>query len=228
MEHENSTNTRREVSATRAAEVLTDWRQRRFLEAFIPGPKSMGEAANELQVKLNALHYRVAQLIEVGLLEVKGSVKRKGRAIKLYGPTAKEFFVPFAATPHATMVDMLRRLGALDEFLEQAVAVLSSESERWGVLVSENSTVRGSRLIVKMTPLDARGAPVPRSREALLALSTPAVWSGEARLTLDFETAKELQRELAALSERFQRRQHVNGQPYHIVLGMTPVTGVGP
>jgi hypothetical protein len=225
MEPTNSTSSWLEVSDTRAAEVLTDWRRRRYLEAFVPGPRGMSEAAEGLGVKLNALHYRVAQLIDLKLLEVKGSARRGGRAVKLYGPAAATFFVPFAATPHATMVDMLRRLGALDVFLEHAVAVLTAESERWGVLVSETDAEEGQHLGVKLAPLDAQGAPAPRAREALLASTAPAVWSGETHLTLDFGTAKALQRELAELTERFLSKQCAGGQAYHVVLGLTPIPG---
>lgn len=225
MEYEKSSNSRKVVNP-KAAELLTDWRQRRFLEPFIPGPTSMSEAAEALGVKLNAMHYRVGQLLELGLLEVVGSVKRKGRAVKLYGPTAEEFFVPFAATPHATVEEMIRRLSALDEFLTHAVATLTSQDENWGVLVSQNIVKKEPRLLVKLAPLDPQGVPAPRPRAALLASSTPAVWSGELLLKLDMETAKALQRELADLTERFEQRQRAGGQPYYIVLGMTPITAV--
>lgn len=226
MECEKSSGTRQKVVSSKAAELLTDWRQRRFLEPFVPGPTSMSEAADVLGVKLNALHYRVGQLIELGLLEVVSSVKRKGRAVKLYGPTAKEFFVPFASTPHATVEDMVRRLSALDEFLTHAVATLISQAENWGVLVSQNISEKEPRLLVKLAPLDAHGTPAPRLRRTLLASSTPAVWSGEVLVKLDTETAKALQRELADLTERFEQRQRAGGQPYYVVLGMTPITEV--
>jgi DNA-binding Lrp family transcriptional regulator len=223
MEYEKSSNSRKVINP-KAAELLTDWRQRRFLEAFIPGPTSMSDAAEALGVKLNTMHYRVGQLLDLGLLEVVGLVKRKGRAVKLYGPTAGEFFVPFAATPHATVEDMIRRLSALDEFLTHAVATLTSQAENWGVLVSQNMVEKEPRLLVKLTPLDLQGVPAPRPRKTLLASSTPAVWSGEMLVKLDAETAKALQRELANLSERFEQRQTVGGRLYYIVLGMTPIT----
>lgn len=226
MEPEKSSGSRQKVVNSRAAELLTDWRQRRFLEPFIPGPTSMSEAAEVLGVKLNAMHYRVGRLLDLGLLEVVGSVKRKGRAVKLYGPTAEEFFVPFAVTPHATIEDMIRRLSALDEFLTHAVATLTAQAESWGVLVSQNISEKDPRLLVKLAPLDAQGVPAPRPRTTLLASSTPAVWSGEVLVKLDMDTAKALQRELADLTERFERRQSESEQPYYVVLGMTPIAEV--
>lgn len=234
MKPEHSTNSRRtgskhtdsrhKVVNPKAAELLTDWRQRRFFEPFVPGPTTITEAAEVLGVKLNAMHYRVTQLLNLGLLEVVGATKRGGRAVKLYRPTAEAFFVPFAATPHATMVEMIRRLSALDEFLGHAVATLTAQSESWGVLVSAG-TSEESGLEVKLTPLDAQGAPAPRPSGALLASSAPAVWSGETCVMLDFETAKALQRELADLSRRFEGMQSASGQPYYVVLGMTPMAG---
>lgn len=186
----------------------------------------MSDAAEALGVKLNAMHYRVGQLLDLGLLEVVGLVKRKGRAVKLYGPTAGEFLVPFAATPHTTVEEMIRRLSTLDEFLTHAVATLTARDENWGVLVSQNVSEKEPRLLVKLAPLDPQGAPAPRPRAALLASSTPAVWSGELLLKLDMETAKALQRELADLTERSEQRQSAGGRPYYIVLGMTPITEV--
>lgn len=225
MEPEKSSDSRKVVHP-KAAELLTDWRQRRFLEPFIPGPTSMSEAAEALGVKLNAMHYRVGQLLDLGLLEVVGSVRRKGRAVKLYGPTAKEFFVPFAATPHATIEDMIRRLSALDEFLTHAVATLTAQAENWGVLVSQNISEKKPRLLVKLAPLDTQGIPAPRPRATLLASSTPAVWSGEVLVKLDMDTAKALQRELADLTEHFEQRQSAGEQPYYVVLGMTPINEI--
>lgn len=186
----------------------------------------MSEAAEALGVKLNAMHYQVGKLLELGLLEVVGSVKRKGRAVKLYGPTAEEFFVPFASTPHATVEDMIRHLSALDEFLTHAVATLTSQAESWGVLVSQNILKKEPRLLVKLAPLDPQGVPAPRPRRTLLASSTPAVWSGEMLVKLDIETAKALQRELADLTERFEQRQRTGEQSYYVVLGMTPIKAV--
>lgn len=120
------------IADLKAADLLTDWRKRRFLEPFVPRPMSTSGAAAVLGVKLNAMHYRVGQLLELGLLEVAGSAERKGRAVKLYGPTADAFLVPFAATPHATIVEMIRRLSALDDFLGPAVATLTVQAEYWG------------------------------------------------------------------------------------------------
>ena len=159
MEPENSSHLK--IVNPKAADLLTDWRQRRFLEPFVPGPTSMSEAAAVLGIKLNAMYYRVGQLLELGLIEPAGSLKRKGRAVKLYRAAAEGFFVPFAATPHATIVEMIRRLSALDEFLTHAVATLTAQSESWGVLVSAG-TSEESGLEVKLTPLDAQGKPVPR------------------------------------------------------------------
>ncbi len=80
------------------------------------------------------------------------------------------------------------------------------------------------RLEVKHTPLDTKGAPAPRPSRTLLASTTPAVWSGETFVTLEFGAAKDLRRELANLTEHFGQKQSASGTPYYIVLGMTPVT----
>ena len=213
------------IADLKAADLLTDWRKRRSFEPFVPGPMSISGAAAVLGVKLNAMHYRVGKLLELGLLEVAGLAERKGRAVKLYGPTADAFLVPFAATPHATIVEMIRRLSALDDFLGHAVATLTVQAEHWGVLVSAGAPEDGTGLEVKLTPLDARSVPTLRPAEALLASSTPAVWSGETCVRLEFEAAKDFQRELVNLTERFGQRQSAGGQPYHVVLGITPVAG---
>ena len=67
------------------------------------------------------------------------------------------------------------------------------------------------------------GKPSPRTLEAILAPDEPALHVAEQGLELDFATAKELQRDLAALARRYEARQTAGEQAYFVALGLTPM-----
>jgi hypothetical protein len=89
------------------ARLLTDPASVRYFKPFLGAEKSQTEAARELDCELAALHYRVKQLLEAGLLEVARLEKRAGRPIKRYRSVAPEIFVPFALTPYADLEESL-------------------------------------------------------------------------------------------------------------------------
>lgn len=221
MEGESSTSSLLEVTDAGAATLLTDWRQRRFLEPFMRRPTSLGEAARELGVALNALHYRVKRLRALGLLEPVAKRPRKGRAVVLYAATAEAFLVPFAATAHADVEAMLRRLSALDTFTGHVAAALTQAAEPWGILIGKPAP--GKEVTPQLIPLSRAGKPEPRTPEAILAPEAAALFVAEQGLELDFATAKELQRDLAALARRYEARQTAGEQAYFVALGLTPM-----
>lgn len=207
------------VTAPKAAALLTDWRARRFLEPFLQAPRTMSEVAELLGVKLNTVHYRVGQLVRLGLLEVAGSRKERGRPAKLYGTTADAFFVPFEATPHVSLEDMLHRLGALDAFLHDAARALSEQAPEWGVLVTYDPA---EGVHVQLAPLDQEGRPRPIHLSRWLARGFPALLVSESVVCMDHDTAKQPQQEIVALLERYTRQGNASGQGYRVVLGITP------
>ena len=60
----------------------------RILAALLEQPSSVGELSRRLGLVLGAVHHRTVRLERLGLLRVVERRKRRGRAVKLYGPTA--------------------------------------------------------------------------------------------------------------------------------------------
>lgn len=56
--------------------------------------RTIGQAAAELQLPLNSVHYRVTKLHKAGLLTITATTKRAGRPIRHYRTTADRFIIP--------------------------------------------------------------------------------------------------------------------------------------
>jgi len=76
-----------------AARILANPEAAVFLKPFMCGPTTVKAAAEHFKLPLQAMHYRVGQMLQAGLLEVKGIAARRGRAIKYYQATARAFRV---------------------------------------------------------------------------------------------------------------------------------------
>jgi len=202
------------VSDPAAAEALTDQTTLRHLAPFLGRTLSVSEAARETGEKANTTLKRVQRFLELGLLEVVGERKRAGRPIKLYRTVADVFFVPFEAT-HAESLEAA--LAERDAYWERLLRrnVVRTRSERLGTW--------GTRFY-----RDARGrvqvqtAVTPDANATTLAPDAPAVLSlWRDQLTLDFEDAKALQREMFALVQRYQQKR--GSQRYLVRMGLAPV-----
>ena len=94
-----------------AADFLTHADQRRWLAPFFQQALSMSEAASDLGVPLNTLHYHVKKMLDLGLLEVTKEEVVSGHATKRYRTTSKEFVVPFKATSNVDLASYGEALG---------------------------------------------------------------------------------------------------------------------
>lgn len=95
------------VTNARQAQLLTEPKSKAFFKPFLAAERSATEAAAELGCKLNTVLYRVNTFLDIGLLEVTRTRKRKGRAVKYYRSRHDAYFVPFALTPYATLEERL-------------------------------------------------------------------------------------------------------------------------
>ncbi len=220
MEDEKLTRERRTIIHPAAARVLTDISERRFLDPFIKRESSLSDAAKELGIKLNTMHYRVKRFMALGLVSVVREELRKGKRIKIYRASADEFFVPFKVTPYTSLKILLDQLGALDQFVQNAADTLARQGGTWGVLVAGD---KEDGVRVKLSPIDNKGIPTPISLVAWLDKTHPALWESEKILRLDFETAKMLQNELYELLQKYQQKGKTAGQAYFLLLGLTPL-----
>ena len=93
-----------------AAKLLTKEDYRTVLGAFLGRERSVGEAAAELRLGLDETLYRVRRLHQAGLLEVRATRPRAGRAVKLYRAVHDAWFVPFEALPYADLEETFLEL----------------------------------------------------------------------------------------------------------------------
>ncbi|MFA5594712.1 MAG: hypothetical protein WDA15_05470 [Trueperaceae bacterium] len=202
------------VTADDAAEALTDPTTLRHLAPFLGRTLSVAEAARESGEKPNTTLKRVQRFVEMGLLEVVGERKRAGRPVKLYRTVADVFFVPFEAT-HAESLEAA--LAERDAYWEAMLRrnVVRARSERlgtWGTRFYRDT--RGRLQVQTAVTPDVNATTLDPEGPAVLSL-----WRDQ--LTLDFADAKQLQREMFALVQRYNQRQ--GAQRYLVRMGLAPV-----
>lgn len=202
------------VTGDQAAEALTDPTTLRYLAPFLGRTLSVAEAARESGEKPNTTLKRVQRFQAMGLLEVVGERKRAGRPVRLYRTVADVFFVPFEATHSESLEAALAERDAYWEAMLRR-NVVRARSERLGTWGTRFYRDQRGRLQVQtaVTP-DVNATTLDQDGPAVLSL-----WRDQ--LTLDFADAKELQREMFALVQRYNRRQ--GSQRYLVRMGLAPV-----
>lgn len=203
------------VTSTAAALVLTRADRRRFLEPFVGRELSPAEAARELGVAVEDMAYRVRALRAAGLLVPTRTESRAGRPVTHYR-AATEIRASVALLPRADTRALLDTVdaGGRTAFLD----ALAAGADRWGL---RDWTVRLQR-----TPGGIRLDLVPDREgwapDTLLGEGAPAVLLHWAPLALSAQRAKELQRELTAVLERYTGEP--GGPPTHLLgLALTPL-----
>ncbi|WP_221088095.1 ArsR/SmtB family transcription factor [Deinococcus aquaedulcis] len=83
------------------------------LGPLVPQALSASEVARRCGRPLKTTHHHLTRLLGAGLVTVAGERPRDGRPIKLYRAVARTFRVPFALTPHATVEELLARVGTV-------------------------------------------------------------------------------------------------------------------
>lgn len=179
---------------------------------------SVSQAAMATGEKPNTTYRRVRRFVELDLLEVVAEQPRAGRATKLYRTVADIFFVPFEAT-HAESLEAA--LAERDQYWERLLRrnVVSGRRESlgsWGTRFYRDARGR----------LQVQTALSPEANATTLDDDAPAVLSlWRDQVMLDFSDAKELQREMFALVQRYQQRR--GAQRYVVRMGMAPVLTEG-
>ena len=83
-----------DIATAAAAAAFASARSRAVLLALAAGERSLKQLAGTTGLKLNLLHYHVARLRALGLIEIVRSERRPGRPVKIYRAVARAFFVP--------------------------------------------------------------------------------------------------------------------------------------
>ncbi len=199
-----------------AAELLMNPTTLRQLAPFLGRSRTVSRAAEEAGELANTVLKRVRRFRAAGLLEVAGAVARRGRPMKLYRTTADLFFVPFEATAAESLEASLAERDAYWERLlrRNVVRARMEALGTWGTRVYRDERGR----------LQVQTAVTPEADATTLDADAPAVLSSwRDSVTLDFDDAKALQREMYALLLRYEQKQ--GAQRYIVRLALAPVRG---
>ncbi len=202
------------ITRPEQARFLLDLSQRRYLEPFVGRELTVTQAAAEIGVRPNTLLYAVRRMQKAGLLQVVQTIQRKGRAVKLYGPTAEVFFLPHSALSRGGLEEAIALVDLEGERLlrQNIVLARSDHYPTWGFRMFRHSNGQ----------VYLNTAPDARRDLDLLGLESPAAFSvWFSPLNLGFSDAKALQRELFALLQKYQAKQ--GAQRYILRLGLAPL-----
>jgi hypothetical protein len=210
----------RRIEDETAAKVLVNLEELKYLRPFLACECTVSAAAKQLGINLTTMHYQVQRLLDLELLTISRVQPRAGRPIKYYRSSADVFFVPLRVMPKETFEDSFI---AFEEplharFTRNIFACLLEaihDFDAWGLVVS-----RGDDNWVEMN-LDVEGGGGRLFELIFNKLDGPALWASWETLTLDFERAKALQRELGTLFERYRGER--GAQRYLLRLGLVPV-----
>lgn len=203
------------VSDTHVADLLMSPVTLRQLEPFLARDATVGEAAAVLGDRPNTVLKRVQRFEALGLLAVVRETPRAGRAIRVYRSTADAFFVPFEATSAESFEVALGERDAYWEDLLRSNVVRARRQAlpSWGTRIYRDDAGR-LQIQMAVTPHENTDPTAPGSPPALSA------WRD--RVYLDYDDAKDLQRELFELLLRYQRKG--GAQRYIVHVGLAPVT----
>lgn len=207
-----------------AASLLSDLRYIETLCAFLAQSRTLSDVAAEADLHLGTVYHRAQRLVAAGLLEVDEVRPRAGRALRLYRSSADAFFVPFRATPFATLRELTQILleAGGSGLARDTAAALERVSPSWGLrlerLRGEGDRTGSHNITLSPTPEGSSEELLAR----LLGPGTPAIFASSGSLRLRPEDAESLQRELAELQRRYLRRSDPKGRAYHVRLAMAP------
>lgn len=196
-----------------AARILADPDIAVFIKPFMRGSTTVKAAAEEFNLPLQTMHYRVEQMVQAGMLEVVQLEERRGRPIKHYQATATVFQVATEQIPP-------RILQALNEQLSWKTSFEQGLRQTRGVKEYDDKVVMSyleedDILIWSEESGEKRVPPLE------LAPNSPAVlsiWSGA--VYLDRADAKAFQQGLWELYEQYA---HCQGREKYVVhIGMVP------
>ncbi len=197
------------------ADLLTNPAVLRQLEPFLGRESSISQAARLTGIKPNTMLARVRRWEKLGLLKVVESVRRAGRPVRKYRTTADAWFIPFDTTSAESLeAGLAQRDSYWENRLRRAVVTAREQQVgTWGTRVYRDPRGR----------LQFQMAVSPERNWTSLSAEQPAVLAAwRDGLYLDFEDAKELQRELFELLLRYQRKNGV--QRYLLRLGLAPLS----
>ena len=194
-----------EITDALAAGLLATPRLAVMLKPFMRADCTVAQAAKELHLPIEALHYRVTRFVQAGLLSVVREESRRGRPSKVYRALGTHFRIPAALISDETV-------RALTEGEPWQREIRDQMNRHLGLVPLEAVTVE----------LQTKGALV----WDLHAPERPVLVSGvlqfrSAAIFLDPEDADALARELVEMHDRYQRKR--GAKRYGLLLDLVPL-----
>ncbi|MFB9994825.1 hypothetical protein ACFFLM_23010 [Deinococcus oregonensis] len=194
------------------ARFLSDPLRRLYLAPFLRGELTLTEFSAALAMPLNGASYWLKKLLAFGLIMESGQTKRRGRPIRRYSAVAPAFFVPFSATPAATLEVQLLAEG--HPWFMRLVGALARERRDHPI---------GHGTLITRDPV---------AEHAVRCLSVPS-WEDGITINawlarpLQTEQAQALVQELEAVLDRYaalpEQTDHAGpSRPYLLHLGLAP------
>jgi DNA-binding transcriptional ArsR family regulator len=182
------------VSDPKVAAFLNDTTKNRFVAPFIAKERSLSEAAKIVGVKLNTMTYWINKLLEMKLIQQTRSEPRKGSSVRYYRSIADEIIVPVDLIPKESYeAVLLEQLQPLFEHLIHANvhSALRQHPGGWNLHFSCRPDGVVWREDKPDLPGGRRALPLPALNDWYQPILTK-------------EAAKNLERELIELLERYQ------------------------
>jgi DNA-binding Lrp family transcriptional regulator len=199
-----------ELKNAQAARILANPDIAVYLKPFMNHVRSIKQAAEELRLPIQTMHYRVKQMEQAGLLKAVYTKARRGRPIKHYQARATTFKIATKRIPLSMLQALDNHLSwkrQLERGLEQAVGLVKYQEHMIVYLDQDGLLIWDAEQKTK----DPK----------FLDKDFPAVfdmWTGGLRLSP--KDAKQLQLELWQLYERYA---HIGGEGKYVMhLGLAP------
>jgi hypothetical protein len=180
---------------TAACELVADRARRRWIAPFIGQERSIGAAAELLQVNPTQMYKRVERLLKLGLLHVARTEARAGKPIRYYRAVADTFFIPFQVYPPERINEANRMLyqDAFQRALERLYRDEYFVELDWGA-----RTVVAPSGDTYLEIVQGNG-----QHWDYLGDAAPAVASGWNPMWLNPDDAKAMQRELVGVLSKY-------------------------
>ena len=213
------------VQDEKQAKLLSDAKSFGYFKPFLAKTCTVSQAAEEVGCNLDTLLYRVATLLEAGLLRIVHLEKRAGRPIKHYRSVHDAYFIPHNVTPYADVEERLRaQMQKGHDLLVQGIAKYLRDMEQEGRRVyrrQDDGVVWQESAGDTMIAFDVFD---PEGLQAQFeAYQGPIADAFGDELTLTREEAKAFMLELYALWLRYQGKEGEGRTPYYFSLGFVPL-----
>ncbi len=191
---------------------------KRLLPFFLE-PKSLSEAALEIDIEANSYYYWITKFLRLGLLIVAYNKKRAGSSIKYYITPAKKIFLK-DNLGLSSMRDYFGQATSEYNYLitEGLVEALDNLEADIGIMISDYG--RGS-LFTNIALLSQNKTAISIRKE-LLKPSSPAAFASWSHLQLKYQDAKEFQAKLASLLEEYEAKNTPKQKSYYMQLAIVP------